>query len=385
MAEKRGTHFGLIAALLAFLFSSVASGAIEIFPIVRAAGHQQQPAIDNGLVAWQDNRHGDWDIAIADISSPGSIDPFVLADNFSEAQYPAVSGDIVVWQTKYFMYEDWDIVGMDTRTETFFDVVASPGDEYRPAISGTLVIAQTRQGQYADWDIMGVDISRRDDPQAFWIDTSSEDQHRPDVDGRIVIYEDVYDGFPRISGWDFSDFDDPQWFPVYGTGGPQQWPALAGQWVVWQDEYEGASITGGDDIFHPGLARLFAAEDSQEASYPDVFNNVIVWQDRRNGNWDIYGHNLTTKTTFPIIAHGADQMYPAISFCPALQAYIVVWQDNRNGNWDIYGALLRGAEVAGCASPLPGDVNADGIVDEEDLDEVDADLGQQNGIPIEDD
>lgn len=62
----------------------------------------------------------------------------------------------------------------------------------------------------------------------------------------------------------------------------------------------------------------------------------------------------------------------------------MAWQDNRYGNWDIYGALIDGPEVAGCASPLKGDINADCIVDANDLDDVGARLGQQNGIPVED-
>lgn len=385
MPEKRTASMGFIVTLLALLIPSVALGDIEIFPITRAPGNQQFPAIDDCTVAWQDDRNGDWDIGIADISNPGSIDPLTFTDMFSEAQYPAVSGNVVVWQSKFFMYEDWDIAGLDVSTETSLDVVATYADECYPAISGNLVIAQTRQSGYADWDILGADISDRSDPQPFWIDTSSENQWRPDVHGHIVVYEDIFEGQSYVSGWDFSDFDDPTWFPVRGAAGEQQTPAISGNWVVWQDEYEGTSVTGGDNIFHPGLAQVFDPDDSQDASYPDVYNNVIVWQDRRNGNWDIYGHNLTSKETFQVISQGANQTRPAITFSPRLNAYVVVWQDDRNGKWDIYGAMLDGPEVAGCASPLKGDVNADSVVDANDIDEVEASLGQQNGIPIEED
>jgi len=383
MAEKRRASMRGIVIWLVLLVSSVAFGAIEIFPIARRPGNQQFPAIDDCTVAWQDDRNGDWDIGVADISNLGSIDPLTFADMFNEAQYPAVSGNVVVWQSKFFMYEDWDIAGRDVSTETLFDVVATPADECGPAISGNLVIVQTRQSGYADWDILGVDISNRSDPQPFWIDTSNENQWHPDVHGRIVVYEDVFDGRSYVSGLDLSDFDDPIWFPVRGVAGEQQFPAISGKWVVWQDEYEGASVTGGDNIFHPDLARLFDVDDAEDVSNPDVYNNVVVWQDRRNGNWDIYGHNLTSKETFPVTSQGANQTHPAITFSPRLNAYVVVWQDDRNGKWDIYGAKLDGPEVAGCASPLKGDVNADSVVDANDIDEVEASLGQQNGIPIE--
>jgi beta propeller repeat protein len=381
--HKVGT--GFIVVLLTLVIASAAFGGIEIFPIARAPKDQQFPAVDDCTVAWQDNRNGDWDIGVADISNLGGIDPLTFADNFSEAQYPAVSGDVVVWQSKFFMDEDWDIAGVDLSTETFFSVVATYADEGRPAISGDLVVAQTRVTEHTNWNIIGIDISRRSDPRAFWIDDSSEDQWRPDVHGRIVIYQDIFGGTAYVSGMDLSDFDEAIWFPVPGVTGPQQYPAISGNWVVWQDEYEGASVIGGDNIFHPGLAQVFIPDHPSDSLYPDVYNNVVVWQDQRNGNWDIYGRNLTTRETFPIILQGADQTHPAISFSPRLQGYVVVWQDNRNGNWDIYGAVIDGPEVAGCISPLAGDVNADSVVDANDVDEVEADLGQQNGIPLDKD
>lgn len=385
MWENQTARIGFIVALLTLMMASAAFGDIETFPITRASRDQQFPAVDGCTVAWQDNGNGDWDIGVADISNLGSIDPLTFVDMFSESQYPAVSGDTIVWQDKFFLFDECDILGLDLSTETFFDVAVSYADECRPAISGDLVVAEAKFSGYPDWDIVGVDISRRSDPQPFLIDTAGENQWHVDVHGRFVVYEDIFQGASYISGRDLSDFDEPVWFPIRGVAGQQQYPAISGNWVVWQDEYEGASVVGGDNIFHPGLAQVFESDDSADSLNPDVYNNIVVWQDRRNGNWDIYGHNLTTKETFPITSQGADQTHPAISFSPWLKGYVVVWQDRRNGNWDIYGAVIDGPEVAGCVSPLTGDVNADSVVDANDLGEVEADLGQQNGIPIEED
>ncbi len=385
MARSCITKTAFSVTWLALVMASAAFGGIEVFPIARAAKDQQYPAIDDCTVAWQDNRYDDWDIAVADISHPGGVDAFTFADIFSEAQYPAVCGDIVVWQNKYFLYEDWDIAGLDLSREEFFDIVATDADECRPAISGNLVVAETRVTMYADWDVIGIDISRRNAPQPFWIDASAADQSCVDIHGDIVVYQDTYGGRAYICGWDLSDLEGRTWFPLYGSGDAQQTPAIYGKWVVWLDDIEGRSVIGGDNIFHPALAQVWEPDEATEPLNPDVYNNVVVWQDRRNGNWDIYGCNLTTRQVFPIATHLADQSHPAITFSPSLNRYVVVWQDDRNGNWDIYGALIDGPEVAGCASPLKGDVNADSVVDANDLDEVQDRLGQRNGIPIDED
>ncbi|MBA7482681.1 hypothetical protein ES707_18175 [subsurface metagenome] len=86
---------------------------------------------------------------------------------------------------------------------------------------------------------------------------------------------------------------------------------------------------------------------------PDIDGNIIVWQDYRNDNWDIYGYNLTTRQEFQITNNPDDQENPAIS------GNVVVWQDNRNEYWNIYAVILSGSEVAQCKSWIPGDIDGD--------------------------
>lgn len=57
---------------------------------------------------------------------------------------------------------------------------------------------------------------------------------------------------------------------------------------------------------------------------PAIYGDIVVWQDNRNGNWDIYGYRLPTGEEFQITADSHDQYSPAIS------ADIVVWIDSED-------------------------------------------------------
>jgi beta propeller repeat protein len=372
---------GIIAALLVLAVGTVAAAEFETFPIERASRDQTNPAVDDCTVVWQDDRNGDWDIGVADLSSLSGISTVVYADPFSQSEYPAISGDIVVWQNQFFLFDERDIVGLDLSKDRYFDVMVTLMDECCPAISGLVVVADVRMTEHADWDVVGVDLGRPGDLEPFAIDLGSGDQWHVDISGSIVVYEDTWSGTADISGRDLSDPRGVSWFPIFGGEGSQQRPAVSGKWAVWQDDCEGAWALGGDDLFHPRLPEMVDPDGTSDHEYADVYNNVVVWQDQRNGNWDIYGRNLTSGEAFQITDNSAEQIHPAITFSPQLNGYVVVWQDRRNGTWDIYGAFLDGPEVAGCASPLRWDVNADSVVDVDDQDAVEGNLGRRNGIP----
>lgn len=67
-------------------------------------------------------------------------------------------------------------------------------------------------------------------------------------------------------------------------------------------------------------------------------NPIVVWQDNRNGNWDIYAYDFARQQEYPVCIAAGDQTNPRMGWGPA--NLIIVWQDNRNGNWDIYALTV---------------------------------------------
>ena len=93
---------------------------------------------------------------------------------------------------------------------------------------------------------------------------------------------------------------------------------------------------------------------------PSISGDRVVWQDKRNGNWDIYLANLSTGEETPICTDPSKQAHPVIS------GDVVVWTDERNGDPDIYCYdLSNRTERAICVQPQTQynpDVDGDVVV-----------------------
>lgn len=197
-------------------------------------------------------------------------------------------------------------------------------------------------------------------------DSISPDQQYPDIakdnignfvitwqdwrNGNFDIYAQRYDPMGNPLSSNFKVSDDTGTFtqgnPAVTLNGTKNFV------IVWQD-----NRSGNYDIYIQRLDSLgislgpnFKVNDdtgSAEQSYPSIAsdssgNFVITWEDTRNGNDDIYAqvYNSTGVPSGPNFkvnddTGSKDQGVPSISMNGRGQ-FTISWQDYRNGNLDIY-------------------------------------------------
>jgi TolB protein len=161
-------------------------------------------------------------------------------------------------------------------------------------------------------------------------------------------------------------------------------PRISGDIIVWED-YRNDPFGGyiGDGIGNPDIYAYNLSSHSEfpictykegdgkrnsSQEYPDIWKNLVVWEDWRNGNADIYIYDLSDKNQSAngtrLTFNDKDQIKPRI------WGNYVVWIDYRNGlDGDIYGFNLS------------TDSNHNGIPDwkEKDFDET---LAQKSIFPV---
>jgi|GEM_PF-313653 len=381
-------------------YSVVAVESWKEFAVWPTTDDQELPDIDGNIVVWQQfvAEYGDYDIYVADMNNPDDSLAVVIGDDNDQME-PAIFENIVVWQD-FIIQEgsgDWDIWACDLsdRDQPVFFAVTNilDNDEQSPAIHGNIVVWQ--DGAEGDYDIYGADITDPESPAEFVVAAFERDQRRPAIYRNTVVWQDSYYGDEDIIAADIWMRNKPAEFGVSLLEFDQQRPAIWGDIVVWADNYFGdmdiyaakwhglpaREIHGqdghatGTDV--PSPVEFAVVNNEADQTNPDIDRNIVVWQDNRNGNWDIYGYNLTTRREFQITDNPYDQTNPAVSgpFDSAqgedlLHAErrrgMVVWEDSRDGNLQIFAIVLDGPEVAQCTSELAGDVNGDCKVDFDD-------------------
>jgi beta propeller repeat protein len=319
------------------------------FSICTDLNSQGNPAISGDIVVWEDKRHLSWDIYGYDVSAAQELD---ICTDASEQQNPAIEGPIVVWEDKRPDNTVWHIYGKNLDIHQEFAVsTVNIWDDVEPDIYGNIVVwsgIRTGVDFFTYWGIYGYNISTQQEfpiSTVRWVDQQIYKQ-RPKIFGDVVIWYEFQAGAEHrnvrgkylSSGVEFTVCSDPS---------PQGLFDIYGDIVVWEDYSQPGMV----DIYgtYISTGEEFPITTNGCSTEPDIYDNFVVWREWYPGFWPaIYCMDLSTGQVFPV-TH-----YPSTKHSPAIFGDLVVWEDERYGNSDIYGNnILLG---------ISGDINRDGIV-----------------------
>ena len=297
----------------------------------------------------------------AEKSGDGGWNPGVSAPVCTSAgdqQAPALSssdrGLLVVWQdsrpdgkkpdTKY----PWSVYGRYLKQGKEFSIHVPPdANAINPDVSGNNVVWLHNRG----WSTLVMTTLK--DGRPGDIKTIEGYASGASIDGRLVVWASSKNRYEAGKG-KIAWINDIRAFELDGPGVafdvtnserlPESGPAVSGSTVVWQDlrpgnsSYSSAFLRYRNIDRDAGPLRLAGGRDKKSVN-PVIDDGFVVWQDNRQGDWDIHGFDTKSGKEREIYRGPGDQEHPA------LDGSLVVWQDNRNGDWDIYGRDVRAGQI----------------------------------------
>lgn len=315
-------------------------------PVCTTSHDQEHPAISSAkqglIVVWQDSR--------PDGKKEGTKFPYSVYAKFlkyrkevvvfsppdANAMTPAISGTRVV----FAHYRGWSNVMKVELPRGTPEVI---GDiAFLPAIDGDLIVFESACHRWEGWtgkgapslswvlDILAYDVGGVE----LTFDVTNSDianQQNPDVSGSTIVWQRG----TSVGGWNNHGIckrdinADPEPVRICGTAGKSaRNPVICAEVIVWQDNRNGNWDIYAYDMEAGAELEICLAPGDQEA--PAIDGETIVWQDKRGDDWDIHGYDLNAKSAFAVYEGKGDQTEPDV------HGDVVVWTDNRNGNKDIY-------------------------------------------------
>ncbi len=207
-----------------------------IYPVAVYEGDQKRPDVYRSRIVWQDDFADVEDILAADLWRRNDPEVSLVSAVDTPQTFPATDGRYVIWQEDF----DEEVVGLygadvsDPANPVEFFIAEAYGQEVNPRLSGHLVIWQDNRSGF--WDIYGHNLITG---LTFQITGDEFNQTRPDIDGRLVVFEDDMDEVGTIyaielDGPEVADCPTPVPGDVTGNCrvGLEDLAILAANWLV---------------------------------------------------------------------------------------------------------------------------------------------------------
>ncbi len=342
-----------VVSLCLVLVTSAAAD-VAVFRVAATADDETFPTVSGNVVVWQfyNSRYDDWDIKGADISNPAAPVAFGISDFPGADLYPVIDGNDVVWQHQYRPDSDGDVYAADISKRPSvlkYRVSAFVDDERLPSVSNGVAVWQHQFTDASDRDIFGAWLTGKDNPPAFPVSAGIDvDELAPCISGTLVVWHQKAADLPQpfVYGADISDPNKPHIFYTTIGLGDHEMPSLSDGWLVARETDDAGPVMI-DDLFDP--FNPAGISSSGLTACPKIHKHLVVWQqyDPSYDTWDIRACNRITRQEFVVTnMRMSDQVNPSVYFDTAQQRAIIVWQDSRDGNWDIYAAVVTVPEAA---------------------------------------
>ncbi|MEZ4868474.1 MAG: CAP domain-containing protein [Caldilineaceae bacterium] len=284
-------------------------------PVLEHPSSQEYPAVDGQRVVWQDARVGPTDIFLRTLDGSAPIN--LTESNEWEVQ-PAIDGDFVVWKDGY---NGIGIHGINLVTKQRFTVTENKPDTSRPRLSGNIVVWADNRAGNDNWNIYGYNLTKQ---QEFVISDAPGSQTDPQIDGNLVVWWDYQE---RIYLYNLQTQQTQTILATHGARLPDV--SDADHLVIWQDIRNGDWDIYGYDLDQQQEVELLVAPRDQEFVAIDQGLIVFQWK-TEGGSWNIGLLDLATHLSFIIENNSSSQVQPAVD------GALVVWQDHRYHQADIF-------------------------------------------------
>jgi beta propeller repeat protein len=257
----------VVIALLVLLSSCGMASALKETRITTNTADQWNPSIWSNYIVWQDARNGGSDIYLQNMANKVQTR---VTKGF-DAECPCVSGNRIVWQDK--RNGNWDIYMYEISTKKSTRITTNTKDQTTPSAYGNYIVwTDTRNG--------GSDIYLQN--LATKVQTKvATNGYSPSIYGNKIVWCTEDDqGVNKIMVY---NIPTKKTTVMIGSGMSLLSVSIYGNQVLWNDMFTGM-FTGLYD---------FSAKKNIELPFtyvenPSLYSNKIVFQDSRNGNYDIY-------------------------------------------------------------------------------------------------
>ncbi|MFN7131257.1 MAG: TolB family protein, partial [Myxococcales bacterium] len=167
------------------------------------------------------------------------------------------------------------------------------------------------------------------------ITRDAADQYDPAISGNLIVYTDNRGVDRDVYYFDLSSAQEVQ---VTAAHGAQELSDVHGSNIVYTD------YTAGDVVLYEvdtGNTFNLTHQSPGQAVEPAIGERLVVWQDNRDGNWEIYARELGSGLERRVTTSGTPDMAPATS------GLTVVWEQCPTSTscdiaaWDWDSATVR--------------------------------------------